>query len=294
MTSDGSILDAFPFAQRLERGELLFFPVCPFRLPEGDDTAFLLAQPGAALAWQESRFDAEDEELQGPQPADSPDGERLTRLLNEFSSHATDWLADKLPEYAGAWSRDRAVLRSEEEATRRRRVHERTDLLHIDSFPERPAVGRRILRLFVNINPHEPRVWQTSEGFSALLDRFARRNRIPALSEREWCAPLNVFQRLLQRDWAGRSPYDSFMLKLQQSLRADDTFQEKSARRIWHFPPGSAWLLFTDDLSHAELRGQHALEQSYFVPQHTLVRPELAPLRQLVKAGEPVHVRRAA
>jgi hypothetical protein len=46
----------------------------------------------------------------------------------------------------------------------------------------------------------------------------------------------------------------------------------------------SAWMLFSDNLSHAVL-GQFALEHSYFVRQSALVRPELSPLRQLVEAG---------
>ena len=42
----------------------------------------------------------------------------------------------------------------------------------------------------------------------------------------------------------------------------------RSTRRVscWHFKSGTAWLLFSDTISHAELRGQYALEHSFFVP----------------------------
>ena len=94
-------------------------------------------------------------------------------------------------------------------------------------------------------------------------------------------------------DWSGRPAYDAFMLALHPYLRSDEEFQEKAQRRLWNFPPASVWVLFSDGLSHAVLRGQFALEHSYFVPQSALARPELSPLRQLVEAGEAHRLRRA-
>jgi hypothetical protein len=143
-----------------------------------------------------------------------------------------------------------------------------------------------LLRLFVNINQVEERVWITSERFAALLQRYQETSRIPSLSLEEWERPLGGLQRLLQRDWSGRPAYDALMLKLQQWLRADDDFQERASKQIWRFPPGSAWLLFADGLSHAVLRGQHALEHSFFVPGQALVCPEMSPLSQLYAAGQ--------
>ena len=61
--------------------------------------------------------------------------------MQTFSDTATGWLANKLPQYARKWSRDRATLRSEEEAIRPLRLTARNDLLHIDSFPARPSGG---------------------------------------------------------------------------------------------------------------------------------------------------------
>jgi len=114
------------------------------------------------------------------------------------------------------------------------------------------------------------------------------------MSPRDWCQPLAGLQRLIQRDWSGRPAYDTFMLKMQQLLRLDEQFQENAPRRLHAFAPGSMWLLFTDGLAHAELRGQFALEHSWFVPPHALVRPDLAPLEQLVAAAERAQTRRAA
>lgn len=273
-------------ASRLEAGELIHWPVCPFPVPEGADAAFLRTHftdsPDIALDPRGGRLD----DSRGLMPHDA---ERLANLLREFSRTATGWLANELPEYAGQWHCDRATLRPEEEATRLMRLNARNDLLHVDCFPDRPAAGRRLLRLFVNLNPDEPRVWNTSVVFRTLLDRV----RVPSLTEDEWCQPLNGLQRLLQRDWSGRPAYDSFFLRLQQSLRTDDEFQERSPKRLWSFAPGSAWLLFADGLSHAVLRGQFALEHSYFVPAGALVCRETSPLRQLVDAGMASRLQRA-
>ncbi|MCE9534521.1 MAG: Kdo hydroxylase family protein [Planctomycetes bacterium] len=216
----------------------------------------------------------------------------MSGLLRKFSDAATGWLANELSEYTGKWVRDRVSLRTEEEAVRPTH-HSRNDLLHVDNFSSRPAGGRRILRLFVNLNPVEPRVWITSEKFEALLARYLRRNRLPNWTPQEWTESLSSLQRLLHRDWSGRPAYDSFMLKLQSMLRADEEFQEKSPKRIWKFPPGSGWLLFADGLSHAVLRGQHAIEHSFFVPISALVKPERAPLNQLIAAGESIPLRMA-
>ena len=79
-------------------------------------------------------------------------------MLAWFSRTATDWLAGILPRYAQHWQLDRASYQPEEEATRRLRLTARNDLLHVDAFPSRPSQGRRILRLFVNVNLTEPRI----------------------------------------------------------------------------------------------------------------------------------------
>src|SRR5205807_1350289 len=98
--------------------------------------------------------------------------ERLRHILSAFSRSATAWLAGTLPAYARAWRLDLVSFRPEEEATRRLRLKARNDLLHVDAFPSRPTHGHRILRLFANVNPTEPRVWMTSEPFAKLLERY--------------------------------------------------------------------------------------------------------------------------
>ncbi len=260
----------------LERGEILCFPTCPFPLAGDDDRQFLREQQIASSFHKNICYDPHAGHIRGFARRSSAQTERLRALLADFSRTATAWLAGALPRYASGWEPDRATLRTEEEATRRLRLTARNDLLHLDAFATRPSRGRRILRLYVNLNPTEPRIWITSEGFTRLLEQYGQevlRGLGPAWVQEIGANVLRLFQ-------PGRppcSPYDQFMRRFHHFLKTHDDFQEKAPRRFWRFPPGSAWLVFTDGLSHAELRGQHALEHSYFIDPRTLELPELAP-----------------
>jgi hypothetical protein len=204
--------------------------------------------------------------------------DRLRALLCDFSLRACLWLAKQLPGYASAWQPDRATLRPEEEATRRVRLTARNDLLHFDAFPSRPTRGHRILRLYVNTNPTDDRVWMTSETFAKVLERYHGCDGFPNTQTNTWMR--RISQNLLglfQPTVLERTEYDDFMLRLHHFLKANDDFQERAPRKLWHFRSGTAWLLFSDAVSHAELRGQHALEHSFFVAPHTLALPDESP-----------------
>jgi hypothetical protein len=79
------------------------------------------------------------------------------------------------------------------------------------------------------------------------------------------------------------------MLRLHDFLKRCDAFQERAPRRLWHFAPGSAWLVMTDGVSHAELRGRFALEHSYFVAPESLRLPQESPLALLERACQEAH-----
>ena len=69
------------------------------------------------------------------------------------------------------------------------------------------------------------------------------------------------------------------MLRFHDYLKTNEEFQERGSKRLWSFPPGSAWLAMTDACCYAELRGRFALEHSYFIAPGVLACPELAPAR---------------
>lgn len=287
--------------ERLERGELVFYPSCPFPLPEGDDQGFLLGQHSARWGHKNISYNPRTGRVTGFSRQTPEQAERLRRLLAGFSQTATSWLTTALPRYAGACEPDRASLRPEEEAVRSLRWKARNDLLHVDAFPTRPTHGRRILRLFANLNPSDPRVWVTSEPFAWVLEHYGPSVGLPRPSSRQaasgtsWLTEpgrsgLTLFPFLRST----RSVYDQFMLRLHDFLKANEEFQERSRKRFWSFPPGSAWLLFSDLVTHAVLRGQHALEHSWFIAPEALVLPDEAPAALLARLCAAPRRRRAA
>ena len=84
-------------------------------------------------------------------------------------------------------------------------------------------------------------------------------------------------RRIFAKGSVHRSPYDAFMLRLHDFLKTSEEFQERSLKRLWTFPPSATWLLFSDACPHAELRGRHALEHSFFIEPSVLASPELSP-----------------
>lgn len=268
-------------AATLEQNELIAVPECPFSLPDADAVAFLLLQQMTAGRRKDISFDPASRRLSGV-PADSGLArERLVDVLTGFSESVTEWVKATLPTYAEGLVRDRVTLRPEEEANRALRLTARNDLLHIDNFPTRPTFGRRILRVFTNINMTESQVWATSEKFPQLLARFVANKRVPSRTKDEWLSTAQGMLSLIRGARTTRSHYDAFMMKLHHFLKQNTAFQTSAARKVCTFPPGTTWALFSDGLANAQLRGCFALEHSFFVPMECLVRPEDAPLSVL-------------
>jgi len=161
----------------------------------------------------------------------------------------------------------------------------------VDSFPTRPSHGNRILRVFTNINPTEPRVWVTADTFDRLAERFAGSGGMP-LPRSVASGPQKLLMKLAQAarlHSLARPPYDDWMLRFHHFLKLNQEFQNTSSRSRWEFPPRSTWLVFTDMVSHAVLSGQFALEQTFIVSKNAMVSPEKSPARVLERiAGRPV------
>jgi hypothetical protein len=279
---------------RLERGEVVTFPTAPFPLPQGGALSLLCELRTAALSKNIS-YDPVSKRLAGFVAQGRVQPDALAPIFADFSRDVTAWLASVLPAYGDALIADRATFRSEEEATRRLRLTARNDLLHVDAFPNRPSLGRRILRVYVNVNPSEPRVWATSEPFAKLLERYGERAGLPGAQRGGWLEQLGEGVRGIFRPGKmRRSAYDLFMLRFHDFLKQNDEFQEKAPKRLWSFEPGAVWLAMTDACSHAVLRGRFALEHSYFVPQQVLALPDESPAALLERACAKHSARRAA
>src|SRR5260370_38911245 len=123
---------------------------------------------------------------------------------------------------------DRVSYRPLEEATRKVRLRARNDLLHVDAFPTRPTNGWRILRVFVNVNFTEPRVWVPTDPFARLLERYGANAGLPTrgFTVGKALQLLREVPRLFRSGRRKRSEYDAFMVRFHNYLKANEHFQE--------------------------------------------------------------------
>jgi hypothetical protein len=152
-------------------------------------------------------------------------------------------------------------------------------LLHVDAFPSRPMRGRRILRFFANVAPPSSphgglRHWQVGEPFEDFAGRFLPRLAPPVPGKSWLYGKLGITR-------GQRSQYDELMLSLHDAAKLDAQFQAKSPHMPVEFPPGSCWLVFTDQVLHAALGGEFALEQTFHLDIAQMREPARAPLKVL-------------
>jgi hypothetical protein len=275
------------WCERLEAGEILFFPQSPIPF-QPEELSFLLGrqQTGSTLH-KNIAYKPNLDTVSGLDAGttSAADLEQLQAIMRQYSKEVTRFLSHFLSPYQGRWRLDYASFRPQEEEGRDLPLRRRNDLLHTDAFPTRPTRGARILRFFNNINPTRTRDWVVGETFSVLAPRYAP-------SELPLPAPGSSATRALRSlaNTAGlgraipslkRSPYDDFMMRFHNFLKENSSFQANCHKESLQFPPGSSWMVYTDMVPHAVLCGQYALEQTFLVEHSALVTPESSPLSVL-------------
>src|SRR5262245_64954965 len=83
--------------------------------------------------------------------------------MRRFSDAAAALVHTLLPGYRATITRGRASFRPAEIAGRASTWRKDDTRLHVDSFPATPTGGRRILRVFTNVNPNGRSEEHTSE-----------------------------------------------------------------------------------------------------------------------------------
>ena len=274
----------------LESANILFFPETPFAISAADRQVLLGQKQTSAAYHKNVAYRPAENRVTGLDKSESVEAARLGAILQNYSQSAANFLAALLPPYAGNWKLDFASYRPIEERGRPARLHARNDLPHVDAFPTRPTNGDRILRLFTNINLAQNRVWITAPPFAAIAPHFAKSVGLPARrSDNSFRVTLRRVARAANLPGARRSPYDHFMHKCHNAMKEDSAFQQSAAMQRWEFPPNSTWIVLTDCVSHAVLEGQYALEQTFIISRHAMVRPQLSPVAILERlAGYPL------
>lgn len=253
----------------LESGSVLYFPQLPFRLLESE-AEFLDARVADGKAKNISL-----DHTTGKMQASSLTGDRAARLsamMERFGSSAAGLVRELLP-YQKV-ERARTSFRPVQVKGRSYSKISDDRLLHIDAFPTRPMHGRRILRFFANVAPSSPRHWHVGQPFEEFAQRFLPKVG-PHLPGKSW-----LYEKLgVTR--GRRSLYDELMLSLHDAGKLDSDFQSNSPHQNVIFAPGSCWLVFTDQVLHAALGGEFALEQTFHLDVAQMRDPERAPIRVL-------------
>ena len=254
--------------QALEDGKVLYFPRLGFALSPQEQA---LLRPGLqAEGARNISLDAQGR-LKGV-AGDAAVQAATGALISRFSASATSLVNSLFPDYAVYLRAAPASLRPIEVSTRRQSWRADDRRLHVDAFPSRPNRGERILRVFANINPRgEPRSWRIGEPFADMAKRFLPQVRPYSPLQARLLDKLGITKSL-------RSEYDHLMLQLHDAMKSDDRYQREAPQQAMDFPPGTAWVCFSDQTAHAAMSGQHMLEQTFHLPVDRQYNREASPL----------------
>lgn len=258
----------------LERDGVLILDTDPFQLSSTDFSLIdSQASDGRSKNWSYNPHTGDLDGVVGG-------GEGITALraiMSRYVRWSQDLIGDFFPAYLDNIELGRTSLRTrsvQEEPPLSRRKDDRS--LHLDAFTSQPVAGRRILRVFSNIDPTGAgREWAIADGgFEDFAERFRHRTRRLLPGE------ARILERLSLTK-CRRTDYDQIMLGMHDAAKRDRAYQATAPRRFVSFPGGATWLAFTDQTPHAAVSGQCALEQTFYVPVESLADPAASPLRIL-------------
>lgn len=257
----------------LEDGTVLFFPQLAFGLTAGE-ARFLT--PDLVGDSKNVSYNFATRKI-GHCACPDPDKPAVAEMMHRFCGQAKTLIENLLPSYKAGLTMGRASLRPVEAAGRAQSWRKDDTRLHVDSFPTTPLNGKRILRVFSNVNPSgRPRSWRLGEPFEQVASRFASTVSSPA--------PGSLMLMQLFRVTRGRrSLYDHYMLGLHDAMKANDEYQQTCPQSTFDFPALSTWAVFTDSVPHAVTAGQHQFEQTFYLDVDGMAHPEKSPLRILEK-----------
>jgi hypothetical protein len=83
-----------------------------------------------------------------------------------------------------------------------------------------------------------------------------------------------------------RTEYDHVMLQLHDRAKADLGYQRSGPQARVDFAPGTTWVVYSDQVLHAAMGGQHMMEQTFYLDVDSQQRPATSPLRVLERLLE--------
>lgn len=252
----------------VENGEVLSFPQLPFVLSDAEKK-FLHPRwadgkaKNISVRWPSG-------EMRGAlgEPADL----LALRAMIARYAECSEALALRLfPHYRGHLRRGNTSFRPVGVAGRATSWRKDDTRLHIDAFPSNPMHGTRLLRVFCNVNPDgRPREWRVGEPFERHAQRYLPSIRRPLPGSAWLLERIGITKRR-------RTEYDHLMLQLHDRAKADAGFQRTSPQARVDFAPGTTWVVFSDQVLHAAMGGQHMMEQTFYLDVAHQRLPEASP-----------------
>jgi hypothetical protein len=298
-TFDTNKLESLPdlaIAEALETNHIAFFPICPIRLPDVATLDFLRTELPARLKLKNVSYHPEADRVTGLK-ADPGTTARITNILKEHLAEVSSFLHRHIGHLTTDWTIGTCSLRPIQERGRNLKPHASNELVHLDAGAYGATDGDRILRFFVNFNEKEDRVWATKGPVEDIVSRFGHEaglidadgklavNLAKAAPDKAFSGLVRTLSRLnpLARV-LDSSPYDRAMRRLHNFMKDAALFrQDQRGYEEIRFPPNSAWMVFTDSVSHASLSGQFALVTTIIVRRDQMKFPEYAPFNVLDK-----------
>jgi hypothetical protein len=256
----------------LEQGKVVYFPNMSFKM-NGDEMGFLSPDKVDPKSKNIS-YDLRSDHLGGTL-CEGDEALKLKGLIRRYALHCRQLMEQFFPRYVPHMTQARTSFRPVEVAGRVSSYRKDDTLLHVDSFPANPVKGRRIMRIFANVNPvGKPRVWRIGESFPTVVEKMAPRVKRPFPG-------LATFLQLLKITKDYRTLYDHYMLQIHDQMKGDAHYQKNVAFQEVLFPPGSTWIVYTDQVSHAAMAGQHVFEQTFNLPPTAMQDEGTTPLKVL-------------
>lgn len=259
----------------LESGHIIYFPQLAFSLNQ-DEEHFLSPEYADPRA-KNIGYHPLQKKLWGAQRLTDQEHLKLKNMMDRFSQSALRLMHEVFPHYKNHLTIARTSFRPVEIDGRITSYRKDDKRLHVDAFPSAPNQGKRILRVFCNINPHgEDRVWRTGEPFEKVAEQFLPLIRKP-FPAKAACL------RMLKITKSYRTLYDHYMLQIHDGMKANEHYQKQADQREVRFASGSTWIVQTDHVSHAAIKGQYLLEQTFSLPVTAMSEPIHSPLYILEK-----------
>ncbi|GGC65337.1 Kdo hydroxylase family protein [Undibacterium terreum] len=259
--------------QALEAGKVLYTPAFPFATEAKELSLF---KPEILAPKSRNVSLGADDRLKGA-AGSAETLNTLNGMMYRYREQAEAMLAALSPAYQAHLQRGATSFRPMEITQRTQSWRADDRRLHIDAFPSRPNRGSRLLRVFLNVNPDGvPRVWRVGESFDDIVQRFMPRLKPYSAWQAGWLERLKVTKSF-------RTEYDHLMLQLHDAMKADMDYQRDCKQETVKFPPGSAWICFSDQASHAAMSGQFLLEYTAQLPAQLQSDYQASPLAILTR-----------